>query len=106
MRILVVISRPLAQLVPVKHGGQQFVAVSPVPPEPVEAVCDGLRRVFLDDETPAQVRYLPWARLSDLQAALAERVSLWMQCLGLEWLHRLCHQPWRWRRMLALPKFV
>ncbi len=25
---------------------------------------------------------------------------------GLEWLYRLYHQPWRWRRMLALPAFV
>ena len=72
LRILVVVSRPLARLVPVEHGGEQFEAVSPVPPEPVEAVRDGLRRVFLDDKTPARVRYLPWARLSDLQAALAE----------------------------------
>jgi hypothetical protein len=29
LRILVVISRPLARLVPVEHGGQQFEAVSP-----------------------------------------------------------------------------
>ena len=72
LRILVVVSRPLAQLVPVEHSGQRFEAVSPVSLEPVEAVRDGLRRVFLDDETPAQVRYLPWARLDDLQAALAE----------------------------------
>jgi N-acetylglucosaminyldiphosphoundecaprenol N-acetyl-beta-D-mannosaminyltransferase len=26
--------------------------------------------------------------------------------LGLEWLFRLITQPWRWRRMLALPRFV
>lgn len=26
--------------------------------------------------------------------------------LGLEWLYRLVHQPWRWRRMLALPRFT
>jgi N-acetylglucosaminyldiphosphoundecaprenol N-acetyl-beta-D-mannosaminyltransferase len=26
--------------------------------------------------------------------------------LGLEWLYRLLRQPWRWRRMLALPRFV
>jgi N-acetylglucosaminyldiphosphoundecaprenol N-acetyl-beta-D-mannosaminyltransferase len=30
---------------------------------------------------------------------------LWRR-LGLEWLYRLLHQPWRWRRMLALPRFV
>jgi tetratricopeptide (TPR) repeat protein len=72
LRILVVVSRPLAQLVPLEHGGQKFVAVKPVAPEPVEAVRDGLRRVFLDDKTPARVRYLPWARLQDLLEALAE----------------------------------
>ena len=29
-----------------------------------------------------------------------------MQKLGLEWLYRLFREPWRWRRMLALPKFA
>jgi N-acetylglucosaminyldiphosphoundecaprenol N-acetyl-beta-D-mannosaminyltransferase len=24
----------------------------------------------------------------------------------LEWLYRLYQEPWRWRRMLALPKFA
>jgi N-acetylglucosaminyldiphosphoundecaprenol N-acetyl-beta-D-mannosaminyltransferase len=28
------------------------------------------------------------------------------QRLGLEWLWRLRQEPWRWRRMLALPKFA
>jgi N-acetylglucosaminyldiphosphoundecaprenol N-acetyl-beta-D-mannosaminyltransferase len=26
--------------------------------------------------------------------------------IGLEWLYRLYRQPWRWRRMLALPRFA
>jgi N-acetylglucosaminyldiphosphoundecaprenol N-acetyl-beta-D-mannosaminyltransferase len=26
--------------------------------------------------------------------------------IGFEWLYRLIRQPWRWRRQLALPKFV
>ncbi len=29
-----------------------------------------------------------------------------MQRLGLEWLYRLYREPWRWRRMLALPRFA
>jgi N-acetylglucosaminyldiphosphoundecaprenol N-acetyl-beta-D-mannosaminyltransferase len=33
------------------------------------------------------------------------RAPVWMQRLGMEWLHRLAHEPWRWRRMLALPRF-
>jgi len=42
----------------------------------------------------------------DFISGKAKRAPGWMQRLGLEWLHRLLHQPWRWRRMLALPKFV
>jgi N-acetylglucosaminyldiphosphoundecaprenol N-acetyl-beta-D-mannosaminyltransferase len=29
-----------------------------------------------------------------------------MQRVGLEWLYRLVREPWRWRRQLALPRFV
>lgn len=42
----------------------------------------------------------------DFISGRAERAPAWMQRLGLEWLHRLLREPWRWRRMLALPKFV
>jgi N-acetylglucosaminyldiphosphoundecaprenol N-acetyl-beta-D-mannosaminyltransferase len=34
------------------------------------------------------------------------RAPRWMQRLGLEWLHRLFKEPWRWRRMTSLPKFA
>ncbi|MFT7587044.1 MAG: N-acetylglucosaminyldiphosphoundecaprenol N-acetyl-beta-D-mannosaminyltransferase [Cellvibrionaceae bacterium] len=34
------------------------------------------------------------------------RASGRIQSLGLEWLHRLLMEPWRWRRMLTLPQFV
>lgn len=42
----------------------------------------------------------------DFLSGRAKRAPHWMQRLGLEWLHRLFHQPWRWRRMLALPRFA
>jgi len=42
----------------------------------------------------------------DFISGKAKRAPGWMRRLGLEWLHRLLHEPWRWRRMLALPKFV
>jgi N-acetylglucosaminyldiphosphoundecaprenol N-acetyl-beta-D-mannosaminyltransferase len=35
-----------------------------------------------------------------------KRAPHWMQRIGLEWLYRLIREPWRWRRQLALPKFV
>jgi exopolysaccharide biosynthesis WecB/TagA/CpsF family protein len=42
----------------------------------------------------------------DFISGRAKRAPRWLQRLGLEWLHRLFHEPWRWRRMLALPRFV
>jgi N-acetylglucosaminyldiphosphoundecaprenol N-acetyl-beta-D-mannosaminyltransferase len=42
----------------------------------------------------------------DFVTGRAVRAPRWMQRLGLEWLHRLMREPWRWRRMLALPRFA
>jgi len=42
----------------------------------------------------------------DLLAGRIPRAPLWMQRAGFEWLYRLLRQPWRWRRMLALPQFA
>jgi N-acetylglucosaminyldiphosphoundecaprenol N-acetyl-beta-D-mannosaminyltransferase len=42
----------------------------------------------------------------DFITGRAVRAPRWMQDAGLEWLHRLYKEPWRWRRMLALPRFA
>jgi N-acetylglucosaminyldiphosphoundecaprenol N-acetyl-beta-D-mannosaminyltransferase len=42
----------------------------------------------------------------DFVAGLAHRAPLWIRRMGLEWLYRLGREPWRWRRQLALPRFV
>ena len=42
----------------------------------------------------------------DFVTGRSQRAPLWMQRFGLEWLHRLLKEPWRWRRMLALPQFA
>lgn len=42
----------------------------------------------------------------DFITGRAVRAPRWVQRLGLEWLHRLLQEPWRWRRMLALPRFA
>jgi N-acetylglucosaminyldiphosphoundecaprenol N-acetyl-beta-D-mannosaminyltransferase len=42
----------------------------------------------------------------DFASGRAVRAPQWVQNLGLEWLDRLIRQPWRWRRMLALPRFA
>jgi N-acetylglucosaminyldiphosphoundecaprenol N-acetyl-beta-D-mannosaminyltransferase len=42
----------------------------------------------------------------DFVAGVARRAPVWMRRSGLEWLFRLLVEPWRWRRQLALPRFV
>jgi len=42
----------------------------------------------------------------DFIAGVVPRAPQWMQLAGLEWLFRLIIQPFRWKRMLALPRFV
>ncbi|NLA58410.1 MAG: WecB/TagA/CpsF family glycosyltransferase [Firmicutes bacterium] len=42
----------------------------------------------------------------DVWAGRVKRAPAWMGDAGLEWLFRLIVQPWRVRRMLALPRFV
>ncbi len=42
----------------------------------------------------------------DFISGRQRRAPRGMQRLGLEWLYRLYREPWRWRRMLALPRFA
>ncbi len=56
---------------------------------------------------------LPTVRLAmgvggslDFVTGRTKRAPEWVQNIHLEWLHRLINEPWRWRRMLALPHFV
>ena len=42
----------------------------------------------------------------DVLAGRVPRAPGWLRRLGLEWAWRLAREPWRWRRMLALPRFA
>lgn len=42
----------------------------------------------------------------DFLSGRQHRAPHLMQRMGLEWLYRLYREPWRWRRMLALPQFA
>jgi len=68
---------------------------------------------------PAQDLWI-YRNLSRLPAAIAmgvggaydflsgrqRRAPQTMQRMGLEWLYRLYREPWRWKRMLAIPHFL
>jgi N-acetylglucosaminyldiphosphoundecaprenol N-acetyl-beta-D-mannosaminyltransferase len=42
----------------------------------------------------------------DFLSEQVPRAPLWMRRVGLEWVYRLKREPWRWRRMSALPRFA
>jgi N-acetylglucosaminyldiphosphoundecaprenol N-acetyl-beta-D-mannosaminyltransferase len=42
----------------------------------------------------------------DIWAGTKTRAPGWLRDNHLEWAYRLYQEPWRWRRMLALPKFA
>jgi N-acetylglucosaminyldiphosphoundecaprenol N-acetyl-beta-D-mannosaminyltransferase len=42
----------------------------------------------------------------DFLAGRVPRAPVALQRVGLEWAYRLWREPWRWRRMLALPRFA
>jgi N-acetylglucosaminyldiphosphoundecaprenol N-acetyl-beta-D-mannosaminyltransferase len=42
----------------------------------------------------------------DIWTGMKQRAPHWWRDHHLEWLYRLYQEPWRWRRMLALPQFA
>jgi N-acetylglucosaminyldiphosphoundecaprenol N-acetyl-beta-D-mannosaminyltransferase len=42
----------------------------------------------------------------DIWSGMKERAPEWFCRHNLEWLYRLYQEPWRWKRMSALPKFA
>ena len=68
---------------------------------------------------PAQDLWI-WRNLSRLPVSVAmgvggafdfisgrqRRAPNFMQRMGIEWMYRLYREPWRWQRMLAIPRFV
>lgn len=42
----------------------------------------------------------------DIWSGSKVRAPAWFRNNHLEWLYRLYQEPWRWKRMLALPKFA
>ncbi|HZJ76619.1 MAG TPA: WecB/TagA/CpsF family glycosyltransferase [Oscillospiraceae bacterium] len=42
----------------------------------------------------------------DVYAGVAKRAPVIFRKLGLEWFYRLLKEPWRFKRMLVLPKFL
>lgn len=98
-------------------------AGSPAPQDEDDIVArinaSGADILFVAYGAPAQdkwiARNLPRLRIRvaagvggafDFIVGVQKRAPLAWQRLGLEWLYRLIQQPWRWKRMTRLPRFV
>jgi N-acetylglucosaminyldiphosphoundecaprenol N-acetyl-beta-D-mannosaminyltransferase len=106
--------------------GLQIVGTYAGSPAPAEedAIIERIRKANADVlcvayGAPAQELWIH-RNLSRLPAAVAigvggaydflsgrqRRAPRAMQRVGLEWLYRLYREPWRWQRMLAIPRFI
>lgn len=120
------VARRTADLLAQRNPGLAVVGVAEG--SPAEAEAEGLIEIirsaapdvlFVAYGAPAQdlwiARYGPRLGVPvmmgvggafDHIAGVRRRAPQWVQRIGLEWLFRLITQPWRWRRQLALPRFV
>jgi exopolysaccharide biosynthesis WecB/TagA/CpsF family protein len=115
-----------ADILHAHYPGLQIVGTFPGSPSPEEeaAIVDmintsGADILFVAYGAPAQdkwiARNLPRLRVKaamgiggtlDFIVGVQKRAPESWQRLGLEWLYRLIQEPWRWKRMTRLPRFV
>lgn len=121
------VAEEAARILQQRYAGLQIAgtyAGSPVPAENqaiVERINEsGANVLYVAYGAPQQDKWIARNRdvLQDVRLAMgvggaldfitgrAIRAPRWIQQIGLEWLHRLWYEPWRWRRMLALPHFA
>jgi len=120
------VAEKAAAVLMARYPGLQIAgcyAGSPAPAEETAIVerirASGADLLFVAYGAPAQELWLgrnlarTGARLGigvggafNFVAGVTPRAPRWMRQAGLEWLHRLMVQPWRWRRQLVLPLFV
>jgi len=107
---------PQINLAIVQHGyikGAEFDSfLAQLAQEQPDLICVGLG-VPRQEFWIAQHRHLcpkaTWIGVGgsyDIWSGSKVRAPIWMRNAHLEWLYRLYQEPWRWRRMLALPQFV
>lgn len=60
---------------------------------------------LIKDDTNCKV-YMGVGGSFDIFAGKLTRAPKWMQKLGLEWVHRVVREPWRIKRLGAIPKFL
>lgn len=63
---------------------------------------------FIEDhfeELPCKV-FMGVGGSFDIFAGTLKRAPLWMRKIGCEWVYRVVKEPWRIKRLGAIPKFL
>lgn len=109
------------QTVPINIVGTQHGYISPEEAEQFQQTLNQLQPELIlvglgvprQELWIAQNRYLcpnaTWIGVGgsfDIWAGTKSRAPAWLANNNLEWLYRLYQEPWRWRRMMALPQFA
>jgi N-acetylglucosaminyldiphosphoundecaprenol N-acetyl-beta-D-mannosaminyltransferase len=107
-----------------KYPGLQIIGTENGYVNPDEMLCDRLKQlqprlIYVGLGVPRQelwidsVRHLCpdaiWIGIGgsfDIWAGTKIRAPKWLCDRNLEWTYRLYQEPWRWKRMTALPKFA
>ena len=121
------VARRAADILAARHPGLTIAGAAPGSPRPEDdpgtwalvRAAGPIDLILVAYGAPAQERWLarslgPLAipvgigvgGVFNFLSGTVPRAPSWMQRLELEWLHRLIVQPSRWRRQLALPRFV
>lgn len=113
-----------ATVMAAKYPGLQIIGTENGYVNPHETLCDRLqtlqpRLIYVGLGVPRQelwidsVRHLCpdaiWIGIGgsfDIWAGTKVRAPKWLCDRNLEWTYRLYQEPWRWKRMMALPKFA
>lgn len=109
-----------------RYPGLQVVGTENgfVSPEQMSELCDRLealqpRMIYVGLGVPRQELWIAenrhrcpnsiWIGIGgsfDIWAGTKTRAPQWLCDRNLEWTYRLYQEPWRWRRMMSLPKFA
>ncbi|MBI3576426.1 WecB/TagA/CpsF family glycosyltransferase [Candidatus Gottesmanbacteria bacterium] len=71
-----------------------------------EYVIEKLNTQLLKQNTTKSVVFMAVGGSFDVIAGRLQRAPLLMRLIGFEWAWRLGREPWRWKRQLAILKFV
>jgi N-acetylglucosaminyldiphosphoundecaprenol N-acetyl-beta-D-mannosaminyltransferase len=71
-----------------------------------EVFIEALAQALVQSKYSLPVMFMAVGGSFDIITGRLRRAPLFIRSIGFEWAWRLFQEPWRWRRQLALLKFI